>query len=140
MLSLYVKSILLHNIMVTVIYVSPVNRKDFQLKEYISAKITVCLTMNKRHSVAVLQYRASSIDDDAAGPFVLNRLDRRSDYGYHSNSDCCPGCCLLSGFGHNRCRFGPACFHHGHSHHCRYRGNVICCQTDQQFRGRSPDH
>jgi len=47
MLRLYVKSIFLHNIMVTVIHFSPVNREDFQLKECMSAKITVCLTSGR---------------------------------------------------------------------------------------------
>ena len=56
---LYVKSIFLHNIMVTVIHVSPVNRKDFQLKEYMSAKITVCLTFRKiRSSPSFGEYAA----------------------------------------------------------------------------------
>jgi hypothetical protein len=54
MLRLYVKSIFLHNIMVTVIHVSPVNRKDFQLKEYMSAKITVCLTTGSAEQKSLL--------------------------------------------------------------------------------------
>jgi len=40
----YVKSIFLHNIMLTVVHFSPVNREDFQLKGCMSAKITLCLT------------------------------------------------------------------------------------------------